>query len=87
MKKIITIFLLLLCGIFAFAQQVVTTIPAYIPQNYGGQIEVIFNASAGNAGMVGATTCYVHTGVILTSGTTWQHAPTWLDNSAKYKFN
>lgn len=87
MKKIITIFLSLLCGIFAFAQQVVTTIPAYIPQNYGGQIEVIFNASAGNAGMAGATTCYAHTGVILTSGTTWQHAPTWLDNSAKYKLD
>ncbi|MGL5317112.1 MAG: alpha-amylase family glycosyl hydrolase, partial [Bacteroidales bacterium] len=66
--------------------QIVTTNPVFPTSS--GAIEVIFDANQGNKGMIGATECYAHTGVITnksTSSSDWKYAPTWLDNSPKYK--
>ena len=50
----------------------VTTIPAYVPVDYDGEITVVFNPNEGNQGMVGATECWAHTGLII--GTSkWQN--------------
>lgn len=86
MKKLLTSTLCLLLTAVAFAQ--VTTNPTFITKGYADEFTVIFDATKGNKGMVGATTCYAHTGVITTeskSDSDWKHAPTWGDNSAKYK--
>ncbi len=86
MKKITFSFLALLFSVFGLlAQQLVTTTPAFISRNYQGEVKVIFDATQGNAAMVGATSCYAHAGVILTSSPGWKKAPAWLDNSAKYQ--
>lgn len=85
-RYLFTSLLLLVGYLFGIAQ--VTTSPELIQQNYDGQIIVYFDATQGNKGMVGATTCYAHTGVITnesTSDSDWRHAPTWKDNSAKYQ--
>lgn len=77
----------LMC-IYAYSQ--VSTDPAIITQDYTGSIKVIFDAKLGNKGMVGATTCYAHTGVITDASKTdkdWKHDPKWGDNSEKYKLN
>lgn len=50
------------------------------------EVTIIFDATKGTAGLKGFTgDVYAHTGVILSTGTSWQYAPTWGDNSAKYK--
>lgn len=85
-RQLFTFLLLLIGSFFGTAQ--VTTSPEFIQQNYGGEIIVYFDATQGNKGMVGATTCYAHTGVITNESkndSDWKHAPTWLDNSSKYK--
>ncbi|MDR0829414.1 MAG: T9SS type A sorting domain-containing protein [Prevotellaceae bacterium] len=88
MKKNFTFFLTLLLP-YLLAAQVVTTNPAFIPSNYSGAVEVIFDAAQGNQGLKDFTgDVYAHTGVITsasTSGSDWKHAPTWLNNAAKYK--
>lgn len=67
----------------------VTTSPAFIPKGYKGEIKIMFDPTQGNKGMVGATECYAHTGLITTESTNssdWKYAtPQWLDTSAKYK--
>lgn len=68
--------------------QVVTSNPVFPTET--GVIEIIFDANQGTKGMVGATECYAHTGAITnlsTSTSDWKYAPTWLDNSAKYKMS
>ncbi len=72
----------------AIMAQVVTTEPAFITSNYRGRIVVTFNPNEGNQGMVGATACYAHTGVITTASTSdtdWKYAPEWRGGEAKYK--
>ena len=72
----------------AIMAQVVTTEPAFITSNYRGKIVVTFNPNEGNKGMVGATSCYAHTGVITaesTSDSDWKYAPEWRGGEAKYK--
>ena len=64
--------------------QLVTTNPAIVTQT-GGVVEVTFDATQGNKGLMGYTgDVYAHAGVNSNLGN-WQHAPTWGDNSAKYK--
>ncbi|MFI3296398.1 MAG: alpha-amylase family glycosyl hydrolase [bacterium] len=67
----------------------VTTEPAFITKGYDGEIKIIFNPSLGNQGMVGATECYAHTGLITensTSASDWQYATaTWRGGEDKYK--
>ncbi|MBQ8100302.1 MAG: hypothetical protein IJ169_03320 [Paludibacteraceae bacterium] len=52
----------------------VTTVPAFVPIGYTGEVTVVFNPAEGNGGMKGAKECWAHTGVIV-GGKTWQHVP------------
>lgn len=73
MRKII-LSLLLLCAVGMAAQ--VTPDPNPIPTGYTGAVTIIFDASQGNGGMIGATKCYAHTGLITaasTSDTDWKN--------------
>ncbi|MDY6406245.1 MAG: alpha-amylase family glycosyl hydrolase [Bacteroidales bacterium] len=73
MRKII-LSLLLLCAVGLAAQ--VTPDPNPIPKGYTGAVTIIFDATKGNGGMIGATKCYAHTGLITaasTSDTDWKN--------------
>lgn len=66
----------------------VTAQPATFSDN--DAIEIIFNAAEGSKGLKGYTgnDVYAHTGVITNKSVNnqdWKYAPTWLDNSEKYK--
>jgi len=86
MKKSIFTLLILFISAWSIAQ-VVTTTPTFVTQN-GGAVDVVFDATLGNAGLLNyaKTDVYAYTGVITTaSNGSWIHTPTtWLDNSAKY---
>ena len=86
-KKLLGVLSVLLLCVAINAQ--VTTQPAFITKGYKGQIIVTFDPAAGNGGMVGATACYAHTGLITAESSTsgdWKYAtPTWRDGSDKYK--
>ena len=87
-KFIYFFIVLFLTGLSLSAQ--VTTYPEIIQKDYEGEITIYFDATQGSKGMIGATECYAHTGVITslsTSGTDWKHAPTWGTNTAKYKLD
>ncbi|MDR0505337.1 MAG: T9SS type A sorting domain-containing protein [Dysgonamonadaceae bacterium] len=88
MKNLFLSLLLLFSFVEWLSAQVVTTNPAIITQE-GGEIEVIFDATKGSGGLKDYTgDVYAHTGVITTdskNGSDWKHAPTWGDNSPKYK--
>lgn len=89
MRTRIISFLLTIYSI-AVGAQVVTTNPAFVTNDYGGEIEIIFDATKGNGGLkdYAGTDVYAHTGVITTaSNGAWVHAPSWLDNSPKYKLS
>ena len=83
--------LLLLCGaVFAslIAMAQITTDPIYITEDYAEDFSIIFDATQGNKGMVGAKDCYAHTGVITAaskSDSDWKHDTKWGDNEDKYK--
>lgn len=86
MKRIIT--LLSACALWALLHAQVSSVPSIIPQDYQGEVKIFFDAKIGSKSMVGVSDCYAHTGVITTKSTSdsdWKHAPSWLDNSAKYK--
>jgi len=89
MKKSIFTLLILFISAWSFAQ-IVTTTPIVVTQN-SGIINIIYDATLGTAGLkdyTGTDGVYAHTGVITTASATssdWKHAPTWGDNSAKYK--
>lgn len=86
MRKILH-FLLLLLFLSPGLWAQVTTLPAVVTET--GQVEITFDATLGNKGLMGYTgDVYAHTGVITnlsTSGSDWKYAPTWGDNSTKYK--
>lgn len=69
--------------------QIITTTPTFITKDYTGEIQIVYDATQGTAGLKDYTgTVYAHTGVITTASTSssdWKHAPTWGDNSAKYQ--
>ncbi len=88
MKKVTFSIIALLFSILSWSQ-IVTSTPALITQN-GGSVDVVFDATLGAGGLNNftGTNIYAHTGVITTASTNtgdWKHAPTWLDNSAKYQ--
>ena len=89
MKKYIFTLFISLFSVWGFAQ-IVTTTPIVVTQN-SGIINIIYDATLGNAGLkdyTGSDGVYAHTGVITNasaSSSDWKHAPTWGDNSAKYK--
>ena len=66
MRKLF-IFLVGLCALAVSAQ--VSTVPAIIQPGYTGEIVITFDATKGNGGMVGATKCYAHTGLITSAST------------------
>ena len=78
----------LLFSIMSWAQ-IITSNPVFVTKDYNGVIEIIFDAAQGNGGLKNYTgTVYAHTGVITdlsTGNSDWKHAPTWGDNSEKYK--
>ena len=66
--------LLGLCALVASAQ--VTPTPDPIPKGYTGAVTIVFDATKGNGGMIDATKCYAHTGLITaasTSDTDWKN--------------
>ena len=87
------IFLLLLCivhcALYIDLNAQVTTTPAFIQKGYKGEIIVTFNPAEGNGGMVGASACYAHTGLITSksaSSSDWKYAtPVWRGGEEKYK--
>jgi len=89
MKKLYAVLILLLLTFSSQLawSQVVTTSPAFPTEN--SEVTITFDASQGNQGLMDFTgDVYAHTGVITdksTSGSDWKYAPTWGDNSEKYK--
>ena len=65
MRKAIVLFALAFCAFGMRAQ--VTTTPSVIEKGYTGPITITFDPTKGNGGMVGATKCYVHTGLITSA--------------------
>lgn len=85
-KTLYTLTLLLLS--LSIWGQIVSTNPTFItPQTQ--RIEIVFDATQGNAGLKDYQgDVYAHTGVITDkskSSSDWKYAPTWGDNSPKYK--
>ncbi|WP_282013617.1 alpha-amylase family glycosyl hydrolase [Marinifilum flexuosum] len=88
MKKLYThlTFIFLLMPFISQAQ-IITTSPAFPTES--DEVTITFDATLGTGGLKDYTgDVYAHTGVITdksTSDTDWKYAPTWGDNSAKYK--
>ena len=59
------LFLVSLCAVVMYAQ--VTPTPNPIPVGYTGQVTIVYDATMGNGGMIGATQCYAHTGLITSA--------------------
>ena len=68
-----------------FAQ--VTTIPSIIQKGYDGEVTIIFNPNEGNKGMVGASKCFAHTGLITSASSNdgdWKNViDSWRGSSTK----
>lgn len=65
MKRIFLSLAAVLCTVLLVAQ--VTTSPNPIPVGYTGEVIITFDPAGGNGGMVGATKCYAHTGLITSA--------------------
>ena len=61
MRKLV-LSILVMCVACVFAQ--VTPSPNPIPVGYTGEVTIVYDATKGSGGMVGATKCYAHTGLI-----------------------
>lgn len=72
---------------FISQAQIITTSPAFPTESDG--VTITYDATLGTGGLKDFTgDVYAHTGVITdksTNDTDWKYAPTWGDNSAKYK--
>ena len=84
MRKLTLLFL----SVFALAAVAqVTTVPAIIQKGYTGEVTIIFNPNEGNKGMVGATQCYAHTGLITSASSNdgdWKNVVEgWRANTSK----
>ena len=89
MKRIKLFTLLgLLFACTAAWSQIITSTPSFVTQDYNGVITIVYDATQGDQGLKGYSVddVYAYTGVIDKGSSTWNHAaPTWGDNSAKYK--
>ena len=86
MKKLLTLLGTWL-AVLSVNSQVVTTSPAIVQQN-SSPIVITFHADQGSKGLANlpaSTAVYAHTGVILEGSNEWSYAPSWGDNSSKYK--
>ena len=63
MKKLFSLLLLSLVASLSILAQV-TINPVIIQPGYTGQVVITFDPSKGSGGMVGATKCYAHTGLL-----------------------
>ncbi len=61
MRKLFT---LIMCLVALASMAQLTVTPNPVDSGYTGQIVIIFDATRGNGGMVGAKQCYAHTGLI-----------------------
>ncbi|MDO5396089.1 MAG: alpha-amylase family glycosyl hydrolase [Bacteroidales bacterium] len=92
MKKIFTLILSLIALTLTASAQIVTTSPAIL-QESSKNVVLTYHADSplGNNGLKGVTASdpvYAHIGVVTNkSNGSWKYAPTWGDNSAKYKLN
>lgn len=87
MKKFCSVITFLLAIAIALNAQVITADPTF-PTD-ADAVTITFDATQGSGGLSGYTgDVYAHTGVITntsTSNSDWKYAPTWGDNSEKYK--
>ena len=67
MKRLFTTFSFVLFTLLLVAQ--VTTDPNPVPVCYTGKVTITFDPASGNGGMIGATKCYAHTGLITSAST------------------
>ena len=67
MKRLFTTFSFVLFTLLLVAQ--VTTDPNPVPVGYTGKVTITFDPASGNGGMIGATKCYAHTGLITSAST------------------
>ncbi|MBQ7530435.1 MAG: hypothetical protein IJT12_01840 [Paludibacteraceae bacterium] len=67
MKRLFISLAAVLCTLLLVAQ--VTPTPNPIPVGYTGNVTIIFDPAGGNGGMIGATQCYAHTGLITSAST------------------
>ena len=67
MKRLFICLAAVLFSILLTAQ--VTTDPNPVPVGHTGQVVITFDPAGGNGGMVGATKCYAHTGLITSAST------------------
>lgn len=92
MKKILTLLLAVMALTLSSAAQIVTTSPAIL-QESSKNVVLTYHADSplGNNGLKGNTASdpvYAHIGCVTNkSNGGWVYAPTWKDNSAKYKLN
>lgn len=93
MKTYISLLLLCLMGALgARAVDVVTSEPSPL-QETSPNVVIYFHADRGTGGLKGqpaGAELYAHTGVITSAsknGSDWKHAPTWGDNSPKYRLS
>lgn len=92
MHKIIysIVAMLLLSGVASLRAQVVTTSPSPLQENSEG-VEIYFHADKGSQGLINTPqteAIYAHTGVNIEGpdgAASWQYAPNWGDNNAKYQ--
>lgn len=87
MKKSIYFILFLFIPLWIQAQ-VITTNPTFLTDDVA--VEIIFDASTTALNNYTGNDVYAHTGVITdksASSSDWKYAPTWLDNSDKYKLS
>ena len=91
-KHLLTALCFLLIAAFGLRAQIVTTTPDPLQEKSTG-VTVYFHADSplgnmGLAGLASTTAVYAHTGVITSkSNNEWKYAPTWGDNSAKYRLS
>ncbi len=76
-----------LVSILDVSGQIITADPVFPVQT--DSVTITYDATQGNQGLMGFTgDVYAHTGVITQESShpgDWKHAPTWGDNSSKYK--
>ncbi len=86
MKKLLWLAALLCINVSVFAQQLISISPTFATAN-DNNVVITFDASQGNAGLLGESVIYAHTGVITsasTSGTDWKYVLTdWTTNLPK----
>ena len=84
-KTYITSLLAAICCIAGVNAQTVYSDPTPLQEN-SKDVKVYFNAAGTPlAGLKATDKVYAHTGCDLSNGQTWQAAPTWGTNSAKYE--